>query len=151
MKRFNLLGDDWERDGEHPGYRTRMASVSGPVGGERIGATLYELAPGESTWPYHLHHANEEWLVVVAGGPTLRSPEGERQLRAGDTVCFPRGPAGAHALTNRSESTARVLLLSTWIAPEVCEYPDTGKVGAWGEGFRYLLRGDAAVDYWEGE
>ena len=151
MRRFNLLDDGWEREFDRPGYRSRTTSVSRPIGGERIGATLYELAPGERTWPYHLHHANEEWLLVVGGRPTLRTPDGERELRAGDTVCFPRGPRGAHQIANRSDSTARLLLLSTHVAPEVVEYLDSGKIGVAGEGLRLLLRRDAEVDYWEGE
>ena len=40
---------------------------------------------------------------------------------------------------------------------EVCEYPDSGKVGAYGEGlhgkakFRHLTESASAVDYWKDE
>ena len=151
MRRFNVLGDDWDRELERPGFRNRRVGVGERIDAKLVGASLYELPPGEATFPYHLHHANEEWLLVVAGRPTLRTPDGERELRPGDTVCFPRGPAGAHRLDNRSGEPARVLIFSTRIVPEVAEYLDSGKVGVWGEGFDYLLRGDAEVDYWEGE
>ena len=70
------------------------------LGAALLGATLYELEPGERTFPYHYEWGCEEWLLVVAGTPTLRTPEGERELAPGDTVCFPEGPAGAHLVSN---------------------------------------------------
>jgi uncharacterized cupin superfamily protein len=45
------------------------------------GGTLYELRPGAKS-PYHWHFGEEEWLLVVGGVPTLRTPKGERVLRA---------------------------------------------------------------------
>jgi uncharacterized cupin superfamily protein len=151
VQRFNLFSEDWEVESDRAGFRSRRTSVRPRIGGERIGASLYELDPGEAMFPYHLHHANEEWLVVLGGRPTLRTPEGERELGAGDTVCFPRGADGAHQVVNRSDAPARVLMLSTLIKPEVAEYPDSDKVGMWGEGFRHLLRRSPQVDYWDGE
>jgi uncharacterized cupin superfamily protein len=151
MQRFNLFSDDWEHETERPGFRTRRTSVRTRIGGTRIGASLYELEPGEKTFPYHLHHANEEWLVAVRGTPTLRTPDGERELRPGDTVCFPRGPDGAHQIANRSDDAIRVLIFSTLILPEVAEYPDSDKLSAWGPHFRVVLRREPQVDYWDGE
>ena len=153
MRVFNLLGDEWDLLGEREGYRIRDAHVGLRLGAELIGGSLYEVDPGEKTWPYHLHHANEEWLIVLRGRPTLRSPDGEHDLSEGDTVCFPRGPAGAHQVINRSESPVRVLILSTLVMPEVVEYPDSGKVGARdAKGERLLMsRPGPQLDYWDGE
>ena len=130
MKVFNLFGDEWDLLGERGGYRIRDAHVGMRLGAELIGGSLYELDPGEKTWPYHIHHANEEWLVVVRGRPTLRTQDGEQELSEGDTVCFPRGPAGAHQVSNQSDAPVRVLILSSMNMPELVEYPDSGKVGA---------------------
>ena len=63
----------------------------------KIGASLYELAPGQATFPYHWHQLEEEWLIVLGGEPTLRSPGGEQRLVPGDVVVFPVGPEGAHS------------------------------------------------------
>ena len=41
---------------------------------------MYELEPGDRLWPYHTHHGNEEWMIVLRGRPTLRTPEGEQEL-----------------------------------------------------------------------
>ena len=47
------------------------------LGGELLGASVYELEPGERTLPYHFQYGNEELLLVVAGAPTGHA-EGER-------------------------------------------------------------------------
>jgi hypothetical protein len=52
---------------------------------------VYELDPGNGSWPYHFEAAEEEGLIVVAGEVTLRTPDGESVLRVGDVVCFPAG------------------------------------------------------------
>jgi len=120
---------------------------------EKIGAGLYELAPGQKTFPYHWHQVQEEWLIVLRGEPTVREPAGERKLAPGGCVVFKRGPAGAHLVRNDTEEPVRLLMLSSGrdSEVEVCFYPDSGKVGIFGEGERKLLREDAEVDYFDGE
>ena len=76
--------------------------------------------------PLHVHHANEELLLVIAGTLTLRGPDGTHLLPAGAVVSFPRGQAGAHSLINRSDAPVRYLVVSTTNRPELVEYPDTG-------------------------
>jgi uncharacterized cupin superfamily protein len=121
-------------------------SVRETLGGEKIGCTVYEIEDGRQLWPYHFHWNNEEWLLVVDGAPTLRTPEGERALRAGDLVSFPEGEPGAHTL----RGPGRVAIFSTR-NQGATEYPDSGKVG-WGPPWKRLyFPADGAVDYWEGE
>jgi quercetin dioxygenase-like cupin family protein len=96
VKRFNLYGDEWEREQERKGYRWRAQTIGPVLGATMLGATVYELPPGQKSFPYHYEYGTEEWLLVVAGRPTLRTPEGEQELEAGDVVCFPEGPDGAH-------------------------------------------------------
>jgi uncharacterized cupin superfamily protein len=153
MNVFNLYNDELDDSTDREGWRIAGAAVGEQIGGELIGAGLYEVEPGNKLFPYHTHHANEEWLLVVRGQPTLRTPEGEHQLDKGDVVCFPRGKAGAHQVRNETDSPIRVLMLSTKIAPEIVEYLDTGKVGARsvaGERIMFGLPGPE-LDYWEGE
>jgi uncharacterized cupin superfamily protein len=153
MKIFNLNGNEWGRREDRPGWRSKRANVGRSVGGELIGASLYELDPGDRLWPYHTHHANEEWVLVVKGQPTLRTPDGEQQLLEGDVACFPRGAAGAHQVRNDTGTPIRVFMLSTLLMPEIVEYLDTGKVGARSAaGERIMLaRPGPAAEYWEGE
>jgi uncharacterized cupin superfamily protein len=129
-----------------PGFAFSETSASERTGDELIGATLYEFKPGNQLWPYHFHAGNEEWGVVISGTPTLRTPAGERELRAGDVVGFPQGEEGAHTFYNRSSEPARLVVFST-LRSGYCAYPDSHKVTGGGKVFR---RGDA-VGYWDGE
>jgi uncharacterized cupin superfamily protein len=150
---FNLNDGELDESRDRPGWRVRGASVGEKIEAELIGGTLYEVEPGNRLWPYHTHHANEEWAIVVGGRPTLRTPEGEQQLTEGDVVCFRRGKDGAHQFRNDTEEPARVLMLSTLLKPDIVEYPDSGKVGARSvAGERILMsRPGPELDYWDGE
>lgn len=114
---------------------------------------MYEVEPGDKQGPFHAHHANEEWVIVLRGEPTLRTRESERQLREGDVVAFPRGKEGAHQIRNDTDTPIRVLMLSTLIAPDIVEYLDTGKVGARSVAGERIMFGKPGpeLDYWEGE
>jgi uncharacterized cupin superfamily protein len=153
MKVFNLNGDKWDRVEERPGWRSKDAWVGAHIDAELIGGSMYELEPGDRLWPYHTHHANEEWMIVLRGRPTLRTPEGERELDEGDVVCFPRGKDGLHQVRNGTELPLRVLMLSSMNKPDIVEYPDSGKVGARSvAGERILLsRPGPILEYWDGE
>jgi uncharacterized cupin superfamily protein len=153
MEIFNLNGDEWDRTEEQPGWRSKDAWVGARIGSELIGGSMYELEAGDRLWPYHTHHGNEEWMIVLRGRPTLRTPEGERELEEGDVVCFRRGKEGLHQLRNGTDGPIRVLMLSTLLAPDIVEYADTNKVSvvdARGERLFRAFRGPDA-EYWEGE
>jgi uncharacterized cupin superfamily protein len=132
--------------------------LGGLLGAMQWGGTVYEVAPGRTMWPYHWHVGEEEWLLVLAGAPTLRTPDGERALRPWDLAVFRRGPEGAHQVRNDGDEVARVLMLSTLSDPEICVYPDSGKIGASGggslqDGGRVRLRNrpEANLEYYDGE
>jgi uncharacterized cupin superfamily protein len=120
----NIFKPEWEA--ELPGLRG--VRVGARAGGEKLGATLYEVDTGGRVSPLHIHHANEEMLFVVSGRPTLRTGDGERELELGEVVAFPSGRRGAHQVLNRSGEPARVLIVSTMRYPEVVEHPDSNKV-----------------------
>ena len=130
MKVFNLNGDEWDRQEDREGWRSKDAWVGHHIGAELLGGSMYELEAGDKLWTYHTNHANEEWVVVLRGTPTLRTHDAEEVLKEGDVVCFPRGKEGAHQIINRTDEPIRVLMLSTLVAPDIVEYLDTGKVGA---------------------
>ena len=91
---------------------------------------------------------------MLTGEPTLRTPDGEHRLCAGDTVCFPEGPDGAHQVRNDTDAPARVMIFSTKLGnPAVAVYPDSGKVliDIPESDDRGIFRQGDAVGYWEGE
>lgn len=154
MAIVNLFAElEWESENERPGYRHRVAPVGRRLGASLLGGSLYELPPGEKTWPYHYEIGCEEWLLVVSGRPTLRTPEGRQELSPGDLAVFPEGPAGAHLVSNESDEPCRVLLLSSKSPLAIIHYPDSDKVGLWsqGEGYQAVLARQPELDYWHGE
>lgn len=110
-----------------PGPRSRMAKLGPLLAAERLGASVTELDPSEGSAPYHYECGREEWVLVLAGSPTLRHPGGEDLLIAGDVVCFPDGPAGAHRLLNSQDQLVRVVFFSTQDVPSNVCYPDSGE------------------------
>ena len=154
MDVFNLFVEqDWDDENGRDGYRHRVTAIGKRLGASLLGGSLYELPPGEKTWPYHYEIGAEEWLIAVAGRPTLRGPDGERELEPGDVAVFPEGPAGAHLVVNRTDEPCRVLLLSSKSPLAIVHYPDSGKVGLWtqSDGYQAILPTEPKLDYWEGE
>ncbi|MES1248903.1 MAG: cupin domain-containing protein [Actinomycetota bacterium] len=155
MEIFNLFHGETDTgpDGSEPaGYElTRAARIGPRLGASRLGLTVYDLPAGQAICPYHFEWTDEEWLIVLAGEPRLRTPEGERTLQPGDTVCFPVGPDGAHWIGNRGSGDVRVALLSTKNEFGIAEYPDSDKVGVWAGGQHYMLRRSGHLEYWDGE
>jgi uncharacterized cupin superfamily protein len=151
---MNLLDDDGWLPRTWPSERAGFEWRRKRVAGEHLGASLYALSPGQATFPYHYELGNDELLVVVAGSPTLRSEDGERELVPGDCVLFPSGEAGAHQVINRSEAEVRVLLVSSFALPRAAVQPDSRKMMIrWGveADERAWFPLDAAADYWQGE
>jgi uncharacterized cupin superfamily protein len=99
---------------------------------------IYDLAPGQSSSPYHYEY-DEEWLLVVDGTVVVRTPNGEHTLERGDLARFPAGPAGAHKVMNRSDAPARTLLFSSSRGLAVSVYPDSDTIGVWAGGENDLV------------
>lgn len=148
----NVFQQSFQYDEEDPpGYRSGIARVGGAAGGQENAVKEFEVPPGETICPYHYEYV-EEWLLLLEGSVTLRTPEGDHSLQRGDLVCFPAGPAGAHKVTNRGDGAALVLMWSSAREPSVAIYPDSDKMGVWaGEDRAMLRRADAHVNYYEGE
>src|SRR5437764_9785101 len=113
----NVFEPAFDAEQHRPPFTWRRARLGRQAGSEKLGASLFELPPGASSFPLHVHHANEELIVVLSGRPTLRTLEGKRELGPGDVVACPTGRRGAHRIDNRSDEPIRFLIVSTMIAP----------------------------------
>ena len=120
MKRANIGHPDFTWDETDPkGFRAGSARLGSMLGAKETGITVYELPPGQAVCPYHYECGEEEWLLVLSGTPTLRTPEGEERLAPWDVACFPRGPEGAHGIKGRGKE-----LYETALA----DLPDAGSM-----------------------
>jgi uncharacterized cupin superfamily protein len=126
MSDDNIWTDEWDPGEDWSGGGARSKRLPR---GEELGASVYELGPGNSL-PFHFHHGAEELLVVLRGRPTLRTADGSRELHEGEAVFFPVGPTGSHGLSNDTSDPVRLLLASTLPSPEVAEYPDHRQITA---------------------
>jgi uncharacterized cupin superfamily protein len=156
----NIYATDWDSREDRPGYQWNRIRLARRLGGEMLGASIYVIEPGQKSFPYHFHHANEEMLVVLEGTVTVRTPDGVHEAGRGDSLIFNKGPAGAHQVINNSQGDVRILMLSTMLEPEIAEYPDSGKVGVFagtppgaaGPATLWeFLDGSAKLDYFDGE
>ena len=154
MPRTNIENPEFSYDAEDPdGFRAGMYRMGPSLGAQRTGTSVYELAPGQAICPYHYEYAEEEWLLVLAGTPTLRTPAGSERLAPWDVAFFPTGPEGAHQVRNDGDDTARVLMWSEVIKVAATVYPDSDKIGIW-TGNRdddAMVRRSSRVGYYEGE
>ena len=125
----------------------------GPLlGAKNLGYSYDVVPPGKRSCPFHSHRAEEEMFFIVRGTGTLRYGDETRPIRAGDVICCPTGgPETAHQIVNDSDAPLAYLSISTMMPAEVCEYPDSGKIGAFGKDFRHMTRTEHHLDYWTGE
>jgi len=155
MKIYNLNTPEIVHDEDDPdGFLTGYDRIGPKIGASQIGATIYEIPPGQALCPYHYEYPEEEWAIVLDGTATLRHPGGETQLEPGDVVCFPTGPEGAHQLKNTgSAGNVRVMMLSTKQPVGIAVYPDSDKIGVYpgNPDDKLMVRRESGVDYWDRE
>jgi uncharacterized cupin superfamily protein len=154
MRLVNIADPTFSYDPNDPeGFRAGMWRFGKDVGATKTGTSVYELPPGQAICPYHYEYGEEEWLLVISGHPTLRTPDGSEQLAPWDVVCFPEGPTGAHGLRNESDEMVRVLMYSTVNPTAVSVYPDSDKIGVWVDNAddTLLFHRGSATEYYSGE
>jgi uncharacterized cupin superfamily protein len=151
----SIAKPDFDEPREHQGFNCRRARLGRQAGSVKVGLSLWELPPDQAAYPYHWHAAEEEIVVVLAGRPSLRTPEGWREMEEGEVVAFRTGEPGAHQIVNRTEEEVRFLAFSNQ-APDIVFRPDSETIGVAerrpeGGGFREHFRIADATDYYEGE
>lgn len=147
-----------QRGGEMPEarYGGRIGPIGPVIGAQKLGYNLTVIAPGKAAFPKHSHRVNEEMFFILAGTGELKLGDATHPIRAGDVIaCPPGGPDTAHQLVNTGSDELRFLAVSTMAFPEICEYPDSGKLnaitGTGPDDFRHIARHGEGLDYWDGE
>ena len=154
MRRVSISDPTFAYDSADPaGFRSGNLRLGPEVGAQQTGASVYELPPGQAVCPYHYEYGEEEWLLVIEGRPSVRTPEGTEQLEPLELVFFARGPSGAHQIRNDSDGRVRILMWSTVVYPTGTAYPDSDKVGLWtgDKAEDVMVERSSKVGYFHGE
>ena len=131
------------------GFESRSMRLGPLLGAKDLGYSYDVVPPGKRSCPFHSHRAEEEMFFIVRGSGTLRYGNESRKIRAGDVICCPAGgPETAHQIVNDSSGELAYLSISTMQKVEICEYPDSRKLGLFAEGMRHLARHGDSLDYW---
>ncbi len=128
MKKTNLSQVEMKRrdDGE---YGFLRGSLTQGTAAQQLTCSVYELAPGKKSFPFHFHYASEEAILVLEGEGSLRLGEEKLVVSKGDYIPLPIGRAHAHQMINESSASLRYIAFSTFAPLEIAEYPDSNKVG----------------------
>lgn len=135
------------------GTRQRVGAA---IGAKKLGYSFFTVPPGKAAFPFHLHHTNEEMIFIFEGEGTLRMGKDEMPVSSEMFIAFPPGAEHPHQLINTSNRDLRYLCVSTMEYPEIAEYPDSKKIGAYvtsaaDGGLRALYKKDTNLPYFEGE
>jgi uncharacterized cupin superfamily protein len=157
----DLTYTDWGRGDK---FQAKLGAVGIKVGAQKLGYNVTIVPAGKRAFPRHNHRTNEEMFFIIEGSGEFRVGEETFPLRAGDVIaCPPGGPETAHQIVNTSERELKYLSVSTMISPEIAEYPDSGKIGAFHylppdadgnpQRLRYVIKNRQTNmdDYWDGE
>lgn len=158
----NIEQLEWQQQ-SHDGFSCERKSLTAASGAQQLGASIFKLAAGKKSFPYHYHYhyANEEAILVLQGSGSIRINDKTQPIKANDYIALLAGPEHAHQVINTSDQDLVYLCFSTMITPEVCAYPDSDKICAIAgsapggdKSQRQLMacfRTETAVDYFDRE
>jgi uncharacterized cupin superfamily protein len=141
-------------------FAAKVGSLGRLIGSTGLGVMLHVVAPGKRAFPFHNHHNIDEVFYILEGEGEYRFGDKSFPVRAGDVCAAPSGgPETAHQMVNTGTSQLKYLGISTSVASEVVEYPDSGKFAVtsrydWATGtggVRFIGRAGESLDYWDGE
>jgi uncharacterized cupin superfamily protein len=154
VRRLDISDPTFTFDPDDPeGFRSGMFRLGKQLGAEQTGMSVYELPPDQALCPYHYEYGEEEWVLVLKGRPSVRTPQGVVQLDPFEVMFFPRGPDGAHQIRNETDAPVRIVMWSNVVYPTATAYPDSDKVGVWtgDKAEDVVVTRSSAVEYFHGE
>ena len=141
-----------EHKNEHEGFEYFKHPLVPKGAAKQCAVSVYEIPPGKTAYPYHSHTMNEESFYILQGKGVVRTPNGVLEVAPGDFLFFPADESGAHLITNPSETETLVYIdFDTENSIDVAFYPDSGKIGVWGQNTNMVFRVADRAGYYEGE
>jgi len=97
-------------------------------------AAFIEVPVGKCSYVNHWHNISEEIFYIISGKGRLRTFYGEKDVEAGDMICFPAGEKGVHAIANASDTEILVYIdFASNPKTDIAIEPDTNQVAIYGE------------------
>ena len=149
INRINVTEIKWEKRGVPPPYDFMDKDIDPLIGARSLGYRLIRLAPGNASYPMHLHNFGEEMFYVMEGTCTLKTPRGNLTVTQEDFIAFPPGQAGTHKFVNDGDVFCTLLAVGIQLPHDVSEYPDSDKIFPYVAG--RIFRKSEHLSYWDGE
>jgi uncharacterized cupin superfamily protein len=112
------------------GYHSARQRVGDAAGSRKLGASVFDIEPGQAAYPFHFHYVEEELITVLEGTPLVRDAGGWRRVERGAVLSFLPGAGGGHQVMNDTPEVVRILSISTHGEPDIVSYPDQNKLAA---------------------
>ena len=151
FRRVNLDELEYDVRKVPDGVGKERAEISWFLGVRRLGYAAARLEPGEHSPTLHGHSLEEELVLVVAGTPTIQTPQGFFVLRPGDLVALPVGAAGAHKFFNESTEPCMWVVFANVAEGDSAFYPDSHKLLVDRYGINKMVRDNPELGYFDGE
>jgi uncharacterized cupin superfamily protein len=119
VTRIRNISDGWQTDVSARGDNFKYRELSG----DRLGARVEELGPGETSSEHHYHTTEEEHVLVLEGSATLVLGEEHHSLSVGDHIWFPAGEEVAHHIINNTDSIFKFFVFGERRVDDVVFYP----------------------------
>ena len=126
-----LSGLTLKRHDRGPGIGANGANFTRAMGLTMLGASYFEVQPGESAFPFHVHYLEDEIIVILEGEGTYRFGETSHKVTVGDVLGAPAGRAElAHQLTNTGTGVLKYICVANQTETNVVELPEQGVLRA---------------------
>ena len=89
---INIEKPDFDKPREQEGFRAQRAGLGHQAGAERLGLSLWEVAPDRRRTRTTRTSPRKRWWWCWPAGRACARPVGE--MEQGEVVAFPRGEAG---------------------------------------------------------
>lgn len=110
-----------------PGLGADETNVSRQLGLTHLGASYFEVKPGEAAFPFHVHYLEDEMIVILEGQGAYRFGSETYEVKQGDVLSAPAGRAEmAHQLINSGSVPLKYICISSASETNVVELPEKG-------------------------
>lgn len=110
----------------NPGAKRINKSLGDETGLTGLGIHIIEVAPGDETTEYHVHHYEDEAVYILSGTGTATIGEEDHAIAPGDFIGYRAGGL-AHTIVNTGDEILKILVVGQRLPHDVGDYPRKGQ------------------------